>query len=274
MGTIRVTKHPVKYQLMDAIEETCSDVFQMEKPLPNGRLSIHFQVKASGSENVQQRTLATDLGKWLDLKPVYWRDDTWHSVYNRGMYEVGEWRIDNGNHIHTTAFTLADLPYISYGLEAFHDRLLTGNLTIYYRLDDSLQCALNALTILEARRELLSLALGTELNLWYDGNLALSLPLSAFHMEKIEACTCVLNQAVQMAETTGKARMKPCDMSNPKYQMRTWLLRLGFIGEMFERSRHTLVDGLDGNTAYFSDEVKQRANQKRRKNPDTKILLQ
>ena len=58
--------------------------------------------------------------------------------------------------------------------------------------------------------------------------------------------------------------MKPCDMSNPKYQMRSWLLRLGFIGELFERPRQTLLEQLDGNAAFFDDAGKQKAKDKRR----------
>ena len=60
-------------------------------------------------------------------------------------------------------------------------------------------------------------------------------------------------------------RMKPCDMSNPKYQMRSWLLRLGFIGEQFARPRQTLLEHLDGNAAFFDDVGKQKAKEKRQR---------
>ena len=69
----------------------------------------------------------------------------------------------------------------------------------------------------------------------------------------------------QLAEATKKARMKPCDMSNPRYQMRSWLLRLGFIGEQYERPRRTLMEALDGDSAFFTDEQKQKAMEKRRR---------
>ena len=67
-----------------------------------------------------------------------------------------------------------------------------------------------------------------------------------------------------MAMTTGKSRMKPCDMSNPKFQMRSWLLRLGFIGQQYERPRKTLLDGLTGDAAFFSEEQKARAVARRK----------
>lgn len=62
--------------------------------------------------------------------------------------------------------------------------------------------------------------------------------------------------------------MKPydqADMSNPQFQMRCWLLRLGFIGEQFERPRRTLVDGLKGNGAFFVETNRQKAVDTRRR---------
>ena len=75
-----------------------------------------------------------------------------------------------------------------------------------------------------------------------------------------------------MAETTGKARMKPCDMSNPRFQMRSWLLRLGFIGEAFERPRRTLTEALQGDVAFFTEEQRYKAMSKRKaKSKETAI---
>lgn len=37
---------------------------------------------------------------------------------------------------------------------------------------------------------------------------------------------------------------------NPKYAMRTWLLRLGFIGDEFKTARDVLTRNLEGNTAW------------------------
>ncbi len=58
--------------------------------------------------------------------------------------------------------------------------------------------------------------------------------------------------------------MKPCDGTNPKYQMRSWLLRLGFIGEEYERPRRTLLAGLEGDTAFFTADQKEAYMSKRR----------
>lgn len=95
--------------------------------------------------------------------------------------------------------------------------------------------------------------------------MAFGIPLNVFDLDVIEACVCLLFQASQQAASVGKARMQPCDRSNAKYQMRTWLLRLGFIGDAFSRPRHTLLRNLDGNGAFFTDEGREKANRKRRR---------
>ena len=54
----------------------------------------------------------------------------------------------------------------------------------------------------------------------------------------------------QMAKTVRTASPKPQQNENPKYAMRTWLLRLGFIGEEFATARELLTRRLAGDTAF------------------------
>ena len=54
----------------------------------------------------------------------------------------------------------------------------------------------------------------------------------------------------QMAKTVRTASPKPQQNENPKYAMRTWLLRLGFIGEEFATARDFLTRNLSGDTAF------------------------
>ena len=54
----------------------------------------------------------------------------------------------------------------------------------------------------------------------------------------------------QMAKTVKSASPKPQQNDNPKYAMRTWLLRLGFIGEEFKTAREILTKRLAGDTAF------------------------
>ncbi len=54
----------------------------------------------------------------------------------------------------------------------------------------------------------------------------------------------------QMAKTVKTASPKPQQNENPKYAMRTWLLRLGFIGDEFKTARDLLTRRLDGDAAF------------------------
>ena len=53
-----------------------------------------------------------------------------------------------------------------------------------------------------------------------------------------------------MAKEAAKASAKPQQNENPKYAMRTWLLRLGFIGDEFATARDFLTRNLSGDTAF------------------------
>ncbi len=54
----------------------------------------------------------------------------------------------------------------------------------------------------------------------------------------------------QMAKDVRTASPKPQQSENPKYAMRTWLLRMGFIGEEFATARDFLTRNLTGDTAF------------------------
>ena len=54
----------------------------------------------------------------------------------------------------------------------------------------------------------------------------------------------------QMAKDAKCASANPQQNENPKYAMRTWLLRLGFIGDEFKTAREILTKRLDGDTAF------------------------
>ena len=53
-----------------------------------------------------------------------------------------------------------------------------------------------------------------------------------------------------MAKEVRTASPKPQQNENPKYAMRTWLLRLGFIGDEFKTARDLYTNRLDGDAAF------------------------
>lgn len=54
----------------------------------------------------------------------------------------------------------------------------------------------------------------------------------------------------QMAKEQSRASSLPQQTENPRYAMRTWLLRLGFVGDEFKTARDLLTRRLEGDTAF------------------------
>jgi len=62
----------------------------------------------------------------------------------------------------------------------------------------------------------------------------------------IQLCLALSEMAKELRTASPKEQQK----ENPKFAMRTWLLRLGFIGEEFATARDILTRNLEGNTAF------------------------
>lgn len=56
----------------------------------------------------------------------------------------------------------------------------------------------------------------------------------------------------EMAKEAKAASPKPQQHENPKYAMRTWLLRLGFVGDEYKTAREVLTRRLPGDAAFRS----------------------
>ena len=56
----------------------------------------------------------------------------------------------------------------------------------------------------------------------------------------------------ELAKEVKTASPKPQQHENPKYAMRTWLLRLGFIGDEFKTARDVLTKRLSGDASFRS----------------------
>ena len=273
MGVIRATAYPSRYAGAFNREWEENEAVGQERECAQlecvGKLYATARVRSPWFREADaQREIARTLGLAMNVKPLYTRNRG-GSLYDRGWYDVGDWRIC-GKHVLTENFTLDTMPCALKALETLGRRGFApdGELALYFVPEHcNIEMVMNAYTILDARRELVEMALGLreEVQLVVDRDLAFSLPLDAFSIPAIEACACLLVQVCAMAASTRKARMKPCNMSNPKYQMRSWLLRLGFIGDQFARPRQTLLEHLDGNAAFFDDAGRQKAKEKRQR---------
>ena len=74
--------------------------------------------------------------------------------------------------------------------------------------------------------------------------------LNGLHAGQLKSYIQLCLALSQMAKEVRSASAKPQQNENPKYAMRTWLLRLGFIGEEFATARDILTRRLSGDAAF------------------------
>lgn len=73
---------------------------------------------------------------------------------------------------------------------------------------------------------------------------------NGLHAGQLKAYIQLCLALSQMAKEVRTASPKEQQKENPKYEMRTWLLRLGFIGDEFKTAREILTKRLAGDTAF------------------------
>ena len=76
--------------------------------------------------------------------------------------------------------------------------------------------------------------------------------LNGLHAGQLKSYIQLCLALSQMAKEVRSASAQPQQNENPKYAMRTWLLRLGFIGEEFATARDILTRRLSGDAAFRS----------------------
>lgn len=72
--------------------------------------------------------------------------------------------------------------------------------------------------------------------------------------ESLKAFTDLAAAINKTAQSLKHASSKPAATDNPKYSFRTWLLRLGMIGDEHKTTRKVLLKNLEGNGAFRKGE--------------------
>jgi hypothetical protein len=81
----------------------------------------------------------------------------------------------------------------------------------------------------------------------------LDLPKQAPTGEELEAFGDLMVLMVNFAKSIKSASRKTAQTENPRYAMRTWLIRLGMNGDEFKAARKVLLAKLVGNSAFRRD---------------------
>lgn len=80
--------------------------------------------------------------------------------------------------------------------------------------------------------------------------------------EKLEAYTQFVSLLNKSAKEQKYALPKPTNTDNEKFTMRTWLIRLGFVGSEYKKSREILLKNLEGNGAFRKPKTTQEGIEK------------
>ena len=268
MGLIRVTSRPYYYAQLEAQKQ---EEPEEQEEWQNGTVSFRMSVGGlKGMPTAQQNELKRIVSSVLKQKGHFVRERIGEGyVGSRGYYDWGKITIDH-NLISTGQYDITDIGSVLELVKRLDEEGLYPEDVIiitYHPAETNLPLLFNLHNIIESRRPLIEEALSLEepfLMITARYGFALGIKPSVFSYTAVEASAYLIEQACKMAETTGKSRMKPCDMKNPRFQMRSWLLRLGFIGEQFERPRRTLLEGLPGDSAFFSEDKKNQAVARRK----------
>lgn len=90
--------------------------------------------------------------------------------------------------------------------------------------------------------------------LYYRGTIEFRYFNGSLHAGKIKSyiqfCLALRNKA--MRANSASSNRRPYDERTAKYDMRTWLLALGMVGDEFKTARHHLLKRLPGDSAYRS----------------------
>ena len=89
----------------------------------------------------------------------------------------------------------------------------------------------------------------------FDSNLIrFPMPPSIATGEEKDAFAHLMNRIEENARRIRKALYKPAQQENPKYALRTWLIRLGLNGPVYKETRKVLLKNLEGSSAFRREE--------------------
>ncbi len=83
-----------------------------------------------------------------------------------------------------------------------------------------------------------------------EGTFTIKLTAENLTHNKISAFQNLIVLMNESAKKLKRASFKPSQNDNPKYAMRTWLIRLGMNGEEYKAVRKTLLSKLEGNSSF------------------------
>lgn len=86
--------------------------------------------------------------------------------------------------------------------------------------------------------------------------------------DRTKACTELATLMNKMAIKQKRIQAKEIDAENEKYAFHIWLLRLGMNGAEYKQTRKLLMENLDGNSAFRTEEDAEKFKAKEKQKRD------
>lgn len=207
-------------------------------------------------ENGKRKTLANALGEAMNAEVRYLGAPTFCFeaggclLDKDGVLEIPE-GVDHGlllEKLTDAGFRLEQEETAQEGLEQERHIVSVPAHDFDRRIKDNVD------KLLAAKGSLIMAALGVG-RLQYSENhgyLAFDLYDSQPEQKELVACTHLLNALYNTAREQARVTAKPGKIENPKYAMRCFLLKLGFIGPEYKETRSVLLSRLPGNGSFKS----------------------
>ncbi|MCD8395894.1 MAG: hypothetical protein LUD12_01670 [Lachnospiraceae bacterium] len=273
MGIIRTTAYPSRYyqqpdyRVFDPETGEEERLVHNEEPeeeyvQENDTFWISTDVGGGrGSDVKKQRELSQLLAEALGAKAVYDRIER--------IYRVGGWAV-MGTHIRTEDFSIHEIGKVTAALESLKGigYYPKEGISLHYlpEIYDA-EALFKMILHFNNRKALVEKAFGVGedgFSLILREQLECWMEIPDFDAASLEAGATLVRQLCIHTASIRNVRLNGKESENQKYQMRTWLLRLGFIGDEFAGPRKTLLANLDGDTAFRTESSKQQATYRRR----------
>ena len=169
-------------------------------------------------------------------------------------YKAGGWSISKREQVSSPAMDTSDLVEVATVLTALNTAELTAKEALLITMHGISESQASILgSVIKSKETLLKKALQTNefLTVMYeDEEVTLPFFTATLEPDKVSAYLTLAIKLAEFAKTLKYTSAVDKAVDNPKYALRCFLLRLGFIGSQYKTERKLLLAPMEGNGAY------------------------
>ena len=208
--------------------------------------SFIFSQKVIGQE---RKIIAAVIAETLDVGVKYAGVPTF-------AYEAGGWEIGKDNVIKSPETEFSEAKTLRSVIEALKKAgfIAEGSAAVTFSKEGYMETTLeNISNLIKSKESLLKKALGIDEDILVTGTeteISFAFYAATLKADELLAYIALTWKLSEQAKTQKYANPKEKPAENEKYAFRCFLLRLGFIGDIFKNERKALLARLEGNGAF------------------------